>query len=103
MTIINYFEWFGIILLAIMGLVIIRVALGPTVIDRLLGVNVIGTKSIMLLLIIGVIFQRLDMFVDIAIGYGLLNYIASIAAARYFQHRKDLHPPQKWKGDEMQV
>ena len=34
----------------------------------------------------GIIFKRLDMFIDIAIGYGLLNFIASVAAAKYFQN-----------------
>ena len=80
-----FFEVSGIILLFLVFLVFLRAVKGPTVIDRLLCVNVIGTKSIILLLFIGIIFHRLDMFVDIAIGYGLLNYIASIAAAKYLK------------------
>ena len=39
----------------------------------------------------GVIFGRTGMFVDIAIGYGLLNFIASLAAAKYFKKHKQLH------------
>ena len=54
------------------------------------AVNVIGTKSIVLLLFSGIIFGQLDMFVDIALGYGLLNFIVSIAASRYYQHRRSL-------------
>lgn len=73
-----------------MLLVLIRVIKGPTVIDRLVAVNVIGTKSIVLILFSGLIFGQLDMFVDIALGYGLLNFIVSIAASRYYQHRKSL-------------
>ncbi len=85
----------GIILIGLMLLVLIRVIKGPTVIDRLVAVNVIGTKSIVLILFSGLIFGQLDMFVDIALGYGLLNFIVSIAASRYYQHRKSLEQ----KGD----
>ena len=46
----------------------------------------------MLLLFAGILFGQLEMFVDIALGYGLLNYIVSIAASRYYQHRKSLEP-----------
>jgi multicomponent Na+:H+ antiporter subunit F len=45
-----------------------------------------------LLLFAGILFGQLEMFVDIALGYGLLNYIVSIAASRYYQHRKSLEP-----------
>ncbi len=77
----------GIALIALMLLVLIRAIKGPTVIDRLVAINVIGTKSIVLLLFAGIIFGQLEMFVDIALGYGLLNSYVSIAASRYYQHR----------------
>ena len=82
----------GIALIGLMLLVLIRAIKGPTVIDRLVAINVIGTKSIVLLLFAGILFEQLEMFVDIALGYGLLNYIVSIAASRYYQHRKSLAP-----------
>ncbi|RAP33040.1 pH regulation protein F [Candidatus Marinamargulisbacteria bacterium SCGC AG-410-N11] len=82
-----------------MMVVFYRVLKGPTVMDRLLGVNVIGTKATVLLVVMGVIFERVDMFVDIAIGYGLLNFIASIGAAKYFQHHKVLQPRSQWEED----
>ena len=64
----------GVVLIGLMLLVLVRVIKGPTVIDRLVAVNVIGTKSIVLLLFSGIIFGQLEMFVDIALGYGLLNF-----------------------------
>jgi len=82
----------GIALIGLMLPVLIRAIKGPTVIDRLVAINVIGTKSIVLLLFAGILFGQLEMFVDIALGYGLLNYIVSIAASRYYQHRKSLEP-----------
>ncbi len=89
----------GIVLVLMMLLVLIRVIKGPTVIDRLVGVNVIGTKVTVLMVIMGLIFERVDMFVDIAIGYGLLNFITSIAAAKYYQHHKTMHPESQWEGE----
>ena len=62
-----------------------RIVVGPTVFDRLLGVNAIGTKTTVVLLLTGGVFDRVDMFVDIALGYALLSFIGSLAAARYFE------------------
>ncbi|MEK9726889.1 MAG: monovalent cation/H+ antiporter complex subunit F [Candidatus Margulisiibacteriota bacterium] len=73
-----------------MTLLLYRIIVGPTVIDRILAVNVIGTKSIVILVLIGILFNRIEMFIDIAIGYGLLNFIASLAAAKYFKKHKKL-------------
>ena len=80
----------GVILLTLMFLTLYRVIVGPTAIDRIMGLNVIGTKTTVLLVIIGTVFHRVDMFVDIALAYALLNFIATIAAARYFNTRKNL-------------
>ena len=63
---------------------------GPTVLDRLVGVNAIGSKTSTLLILIGLLYHRVDMFVDIALAYAMLNFIAVLAAARYFQKRKGL-------------
>ena len=98
-----FFQLSSIILLALIFLVFLRIIKGPTVIDRLLCVNVIGTKSIVILLLIGILFHRLDMFVDIALGYGLLNYITSIAASKYYQHNKTLPPGSQWKEETTQL
>lgn len=68
-----------------------RGVFGPTVPDRMTGVNAIGTKTTVLLIIIGLLYGRLEMFVDIAIAYALLNFITVLAASRYFQKRKGLH------------
>jgi len=60
-----------------------RIVRGPTALDRIVAVNVIGTKTAVLLVIIGVIFERVEMFVDFALAYALLNFTGSIAAARF--------------------
>jgi multicomponent Na+:H+ antiporter subunit F len=73
-----------------MLLSIYRAVFGPGVLDRLVGVNAIGSKTVVLLVLIGLIYQRVDMFVDIALAYAMLNFIAVLAASRYFQKRKGL-------------
>ena len=89
----NVFIYSGIFLSLLMLLSLYRAVIGPTVLDRLLGVNAIGSKTTTLLILIGLIYQRVDMFVDIALAYAMLNFIAVLAASRYFQK-------QKWLYDE---
>lgn len=90
----SFFILIGVGLLLLMFLPLYRVVRGPTVISRILGVNVIGTKTMILIVIIGTISNQVEMFVDIAITYALLNFIASIAAARFFQRHKQLAPEE---------
>ncbi|MCW7754764.1 monovalent cation/H+ antiporter complex subunit F [Desulfobotulus sp. H1] len=68
-----------------------RAARGPSSLDHIIGVNAIGSKTTPLLIIIGVMYQRVDMLVDIALAYAMLNFIAVLAASRYFQKRRGLH------------
>lgn len=88
---ISFFLYVAIGLCLIMVLSIYRVLFGPTTLDRLIGVNAIGSKTVILLLLIGFLYGRVDMFVDIALAYGLLNFVAVVAAARYFHKRKGLY------------
>ena len=75
----------------LMFLSLYRAVSGPTVLDRLIGVNAMGSKTTTLLVLIGLLYQRVDMFVDIALAYAMLNFIAVLAASRYFQKRKGLY------------
>ncbi len=87
----TFLYYCGLYLSLLMLLPLYRAVFGPTVLDRLVGVNAIGSKTTVLLLLIGLIYGRVDMFVDIALAYALLNYIAVLAAARYFHKKRDLH------------
>jgi len=87
----TFFFASGLYLSLLMTLPLYRAVVGPTVLDRLVGVNAIGSKTTALLLIIGLIYGRVEMFVDIALAYALLNFIAVLAASRYFQKKRDLH------------
>ena len=67
-----------------------RLAVGRTIYDRLLAAGVVGTNIVGLLVVIGFVFQRPDMFVDLALTYALLNFIGTVAAARYLaRHPED--------------
>ena len=64
-----------------------RVVRGPSVFDRVLGLNGISTKAIVLLVVIGTTFERVDMFVDISTGYALLNLVGALAIAKFLEER----------------
>ncbi len=63
-------------------LVLYRAIKGPRVCDRVLSVNVIGTKTVVLIALIGFIYER-PHFLDIAIVYAIINFIATIAFLKY--------------------
>lgn len=67
---------------------LIRVVFGPEVFNRIVAINVIGTKTVVILALIGMIYGRMDMFVDISLVYALLNFIGALAAAKYFERKE---------------
>ena len=86
----TFFLVIGLTLCALMLITLYRAVFGPTVLDRLIGANGIGSKTVVLLLITGYLYDRVEMFVDIALAYALLNFIAVLAASRYFYKKKGL-------------
>jgi multicomponent Na+:H+ antiporter subunit F len=71
-----------------LALTLVRAALGPTVFDRAQAANTIGTIAMLLLAVMGFLNGRPE-FLDLAIVYGLLNVIGTIAVLKYFR-RGDL-------------
>lgn len=65
------------------GLMLIRVFKGPSVFDRLNGIFVIGIDVIMVILFVGFVDGRIDMYVDIAISYGLLGFLSTVIIAKF--------------------
>ena len=80
-----FFQFLLFALALIIGVYLYRVIRGPTVFDRMLGLNGISTKAIVLLLVTGTVYDRVDMFVDISTGYALLNLVAALAIAKYLE------------------
>ena len=68
-----------------LALALTRAILGPTVFDRVLAGNSIGTLAILLLAVIGFLTGRPE-FLDIGLTYGLLNLIGTLAVLKFFRH-----------------
>ena len=79
----------ALVLLGVTAVNFYRVIVGPTLYDRMLAASVIGTTNIVLIAVVGFIFERPDMFVDLAIAYALLNFIGTAAIARYLESQRD--------------
>ena len=81
------YHFFFCILTILILVYMYRVFQGPTVYDRILGLNGISTKAIILLTILGSLYGRLEMFVDIALGYAVLNIVGGLAVGKYLEHK----------------
>ena len=75
----------AIAILVSLALALTRALLGPTIYDRMLAVNMFGTKIVLLIAVIGFLTER-PHFLDIAIVYALINFIGVIAVLKYFEY-----------------
>ncbi|MBH53295.1 MAG: pH regulation protein F [Opitutaceae bacterium] len=98
----NFFVFAGVAILALMIPIIYRILVGPTAIDRIVAVNVIGTKTTVLLIVIGMLYERVGMFVDFALTYALLNFVGSLAAAKFFDRVNPAKSFSTMKAEEPQ-
>ncbi len=71
-------------ILVTMGLALARALLGPTVYDRVLAVNMFGTKTVLLIAVLGFMAGRPD-FLDISLVYALINFIGTIAVLKFLK------------------
>lgn len=76
-----------------MILAIIRGIVGPTLYDRILAVNMFGTKTVLLISLLGFVMGRPE-FLDIAIVYALINFISVIGVLRYSDTNQFKHTPK---------
>ncbi len=74
----------SIAIMVTMALALIRAVLGPSVYDRVLAVNMFGTKTTLLLSVIAFLYGRPD-FLDLALTYALINFIGVLAVLEFFQ------------------
>jgi multicomponent Na+:H+ antiporter subunit F len=79
----DFFTYLAVLLCVVIFIPLYRVIAGPRMMDRMLGAGAIATKTMVLILIIGFIFDREDMFIDITLAYAVLNFIGVIAIAKY--------------------
>jgi multicomponent Na+:H+ antiporter subunit F len=83
----------------LMAVNFVVVAKGPTIFDRLLGIGAMATNAMLLLVLIGFIYDRPDAYLDLAITYAILNFIGVVAVAKYQERAGP--GPEKAKGKAM--
>ncbi|MGH1349682.1 MAG: monovalent cation/H+ antiporter complex subunit F [Methyloligellaceae bacterium] len=86
----------AVAILVSLTLAVIRALKGPTVFDRVLAGNAVGTLSILLLAVFGFMTNRPE-FLDIGITYGLLNLIGTVAVLKFFRHGDLSHDGEEEK------
>ncbi|MEX0582461.1 MAG: monovalent cation/H+ antiporter complex subunit F [Sneathiella sp.] len=74
----------AIAVLVSIALALARAIIGPTSYDRILSVNAIGTKTVLLIGVMGFLGGRPD-FLDLALVYALVNFIGTLAVLKYFK------------------
>ncbi len=72
-------------LLVALALALVRAILGPTVFDRLQAANTVGTLAMLMLAVLGFLTGRPE-FLDLALVYGLLNVVGTIAVLKFFRY-----------------
>lgn len=72
-------------ILAAMLIILYRAIKGPSIYDRILGVNVFGTMTVLFIAVFGFLTGRPE-FLDIALAYALINFIATIAILKFFEY-----------------
>ncbi len=83
-------------ILVVMIMAISRAIMGPTTYDRVLAVNMFGTKTVLLISLLGFVMGRPE-FLDIAIVYALINFISVIGVLRYSNRFVIKHSEQSKK------
>ncbi len=76
----------SIAILVTMALALARAVMGPSVYDRVLAVNMFGTKTALLLSVVAYLYGRPD-FLDLALTYALINFVGVLAVLEFFQNR----------------
>lgn len=81
----QFFLILGVGMCVLVLLCLYRATYGPTILNRAAGISAIGTKTLIILLLMGVIYDRIDMFIDISMVYALLNFIGIVVLAKYLE------------------
>lgn len=79
----GFFFGAAVLLIIIIFLMLYRVFAGPTLFDRLNGISVIGIDSMLLIILVGYLEHRSDMFIDISIVYASLGFVSLVVISKY--------------------
>ncbi|WP_299877716.1 monovalent cation/H+ antiporter complex subunit F [uncultured Cocleimonas sp.] len=78
-----------------MGIALARAFIGPTIYDRILAVNMFGTKTVLFIAVYGFLTERPE-FMDIALIYALINFVGVIVVLKFVER----YPPNSAHSDE---
>lgn len=81
-------------ILVVMGLALARAFLGPSIYDRILAVNVFGTKTVLFIAVYGFLTGRPE-FLDLAITYALINFIGVLAVLNFVERTSASTSPEE--------
>ena len=95
----SFFQIMLYILCAVMALSLYRVFAGPTLFDRLTGIGLIASKTLVILLLIGIITDQLTYYIDIALSYAILGFIGPLVLAKFMQDKQDIEQDAQIKED----
>ena len=62
---------------------LIRVVIGPTSADRLIGLNIVAAQILAILVLIAV-KEGLHVYLDVALVYDIFGFVGLLAITRYF-------------------
>lgn len=75
-------------LLVAMILLLVRAAAGPTVYDRILALNALGTKTVVLVAVLGSFAGSPEFFLDTSLVYALINFIATVSILKFVEFKR---------------
>jgi len=85
-----FFIMTGLGMCVLVLLCLYRVTFGPEILNRAVAISAVGTKTLIILLLMGVIYNRVEMFIDISMVYALLNFIGTLVLAKYLERTGDV-------------
>ena len=81
-----------------LALAVTRAVHGPTLFDRVLAGNAVGSLAILLLIVVGFLTGRPE-WIDVGLTYALLNLIATLAILKYFRHGDLAYDPDEERSE----
>ena len=78
-----FFAVYLVVIILLTLLMLIRLFRGPGIYNRFAGVTVMSTNVILILILLGYVDGRTDMYIDIAVSYAVLGFISSVILAKF--------------------
>jgi len=74
----------SVVLVGVVFVSFYRAVLGPTPADRIVAINVIGTKAVVIITMISFAYEQ-KFFIDVSLVYALISFVATVGLAKYLE------------------